>query len=368
MESQAGPGLLVVIVCSPSLHGPARTGRAYPVRTPFAPRRHAMRSFFRSHWKAIVAIVLLVVLAMLTVNPTSALPAPSLATRLHTHVSAIGAVEHNTANPQQLEEAAAYIEGVLGSEGYRVRRQAYDAGGQTVRNIEVSVANVAPGAKPGRIFIIGAHYDSAPGAPGANDNASGASAVLELARLLKDVRPTAGTEIKFVFFVNEEPPWFRGEEMGSMQHARALHEQGEQVEGALILETIGWYSQVRHSQKLPPGLEGRYPDTGNFIAFVGTLESSRLVQDALSAFRNASDFPAHGLAAPAYVQGVTLSDHSSYNRYGYPAIMITDTAFMRYPYYHTAQDTPEKLDYDSMARVVNGLARTITALAAGQRG
>jgi len=333
-----------------------------------------MRTFLRAHWKALVAIALLVVLALFTVTPGAAVsPRPSLAMRLQTHVTAIASTEHNTATPAQLEEAARYIENVLQGEGYAIRRQEYRAGGQKVRNIEVSVANLEAHRKPARIFIVGAHYDSAPGAPGANDNGSGTAAVLELARLLKDMRPSQGTEVKFVFFVNEEPPWFKGEEMGSMQHARKLHDEGQKVEGALVLETIGWYSQRRNSQKLPSGMEGRYPDTayadvGNFIAFVGTLESSRLVQDALSAFRAASDFPAHGLAAPAYVQGVTFSDHSSYKRFGYPAIMITDTAFMRYPYYHTAEDTPDKVDYDSTARVVQGLARTITALAAGAQG
>ena len=336
-----------------------------------------MRTFLRAHWKALVAIAILVVLALFTVTPGAAVSQPSLALRLRSHVTAIASTEHNTATPVQLEAAARYIEDVLQDEGYAIRRQEYKAGGQKVRNIEVSVANVDAGKKPARIFIVGAHYDSAPGAPGIladspNDNGSGTAAVLELARLLKDMRPSQGTEVKFVFFVNEEPPWLsgelRGEEMGSMQHARKLHAEGQKVEGALVLETIGWYSQRRHSQQLPPGMEGRYPDTGNFIAFVGTLESSRLVQDALSAFRAASDFPAHGLAAPAYVQGVTFSDHSSYNRFGYPAIMITDTAFMRYPYYHTAEDTPDKVDYDSTARVVQGLARTITALAAGAQG
>jgi Zn-dependent M28 family amino/carboxypeptidase len=332
---------------------------------------HAMRTFFRDHWKAIVAIILLVLLALFTVNPSAAIPEPSLAERLRAHVTTIASSEHNTATPAELEAAARYIEHALKTDGYRIRRQEYKAGGphgsHLVRNIEVSVANVAPNARPARIFIIGAHYDSAPGAPGANDNGSGTAAVLELARLLKDMRPSQGTEVKFVFFVNEEPPYFMGEEMGSMQHARKLHEEGQKVEAALILETIGYYSNARRSQKLPPGLEGRYPDTGNFIAFVGTLESSRLVQDSLAAFRSVSDFPAHGLAAPAYVQGVTLSDHSSYKRFGYPAIMITDTAFMRYPYYHTAEDTPDKIDYQSTARVVSGLARTITALAGGAR-
>jgi Zn-dependent M28 family amino/carboxypeptidase len=334
-----------------------------------------MRTFFRDHWKALVAIILLVLLALFTMNPSAAIPEPSLAERLRAHETAIASTEHNTATPAELEAAARYIENALHAEGYRIQRQEYQAGGphgpHLVRNIEVSIANVAPNARPARIFIVGAHYDSAPGAPGANriDNVSGSgtAAVLELARLLKDMRPSQGTEVKFVFFVNEEPPWFMGEEMGSMQHARKLHAEGQKVEAALILETIGYYSNTRRSQKLPPGLEGRYPDTGNFIAFVGTLQSSRLVQDSLAAFRNVSDFPAHGLAAPAYVQGVTLSDHSSYQRFGYPAIMITDTAFMRYPYYHTRDDTPDKIDYESTARVVSGLARTITALAGGAR-
>jgi Zn-dependent M28 family amino/carboxypeptidase len=131
---------------------------------------------------------------------------------------------------------------------------------------------------------------------------------------------------------------------------------------------MGYYTDTPGSQQLPSSLEGRYPDTGNFIAFVGTLESSKLVREALAAFRAASDFPAEGLAAPAHTTGVTLSDHTSYERHGYPALMITDTAFMRYPYYHTAEDTPDKLDYDSMARVVTGLEKTIRAIAGAARG
>jgi hypothetical protein len=322
-----------------------------------------MRKFARSHWKIVIAILLAIALATLTMETDSATPTPDLPARLRTHVEAIASEEHNTATPRQLEQAARHIEASLQGYGYRPHRQEYTAGAQKVRNIEVSVSNTAPGAKPERIFIVGAHYDSAPGAPGANDNGSGTAAVLELARLLKTMQPSRGTEVKFVFFVNEEPPWFMGEEMGSMQHARALKQAGHKVAGALILETIGWYSDTPGSQRLPPGLEDRYPSTGNFIAFVGTLESSALVREALAAFKTHSNFPAEGLAAPAHVMGVTLSDHASYNRYGYPALMITDTAFLRYPYYHTAQDTPDKLDYASMARVVKGLGRTIEALA-----
>lgn len=323
----------------------------------------AMRKFARTHWKILIAILLAIALATLTLETDSATAAPHLSARLRAHVQAIASEEHNTATPRALEQAARHIETTLAGYGYTPRRQEYQAGGQKVRNIEVSVSGVDEGRRPDRIFIVGAHYDSARGAPGANDNGSGTAAVLELARLLKTMQPARGTEVKFVFFVNEEPPWFMGEEMGSMQHARELKQAGHNVEGALILETIGWYSDAPGSQKLPPGLEKHYPTTGNFIAFVGTLESSALVRQALAAFKAGSDFPAQGLAAPAHVMGVTLSDHSSYNRHGYPALMITDTAFLRYPYYHTAEDTPDKLDYASMARVVQGLARTIESLA-----
>jgi Zn-dependent M28 family amino/carboxypeptidase len=152
------------------------------------------------------------------------------------------------------------------------------------------------------------------------------------------------------------------EGMGSWRHARDLRERGQKVEAALILETIGYYSDKKNSQRYPPGLARFYPNAGNFIAFVGTLESAALVRQALAAFRASATFPAEGLAAPAFVEGVTLSDHSSYKRFGYPALMITDTAFLRYPYYHTAQDTPDKLDYTSMARVVAGLAKAIEAM------
>jgi hypothetical protein len=271
---------------------------------------HAMRTFFRDHWKALVAIVLLVLLALFTVSPSAAIREPSLAARLRTHVAAIAPHDHDMATPAELEAAARYIENALATEGYRVRRHA---------TIEASISNVAPHAKPARIFIVGAHYDPA----GADDNGSGAAAVLELARLLKDMRPSHGTEVKFVFFAGEN---------GDPDAAS--------------------------------------PDAGNFIAYVGTLESARLVQDALSAFRAVADSPVHGLAAPAYVQGVTLSDHSSYERFGYPAVIITDTAFIRYPYYKmkdSAESPPDKPDYGSTARVVSGLAHTIAALAGAAR-
>ncbi|WP_426211902.1 M28 family peptidase [Massilia sp. TWP1-3-3] len=315
-------------------------------------------------------IKLIFILAVLVIATMAAAPTPpSLDARLAHHVGRVATVEHNTGKPAALEDAATYIETTLAALGYNVRRQQYGYNGQTVRNLEVSLINSAGRKAPDRIFIIGAHYDSAPGAPGANDNGSGSgtAAVLELARMLKGIHLSQGTELKFVFFVNEEPPYFGGRGMGSWQHASDLRARGQPVAAALILETVGYYSQAGGSQRYPPGLENRYPNTGNFIAFVGTQASSELVRKALAAFKAASPFPAEGLAAASYVEGVTWSDHTSYNRHGYPAIMITDTAFLRYPYYHTADDTRDKLDYPSMARVVEGLAKVIEGIAAPVR-
>ena len=312
-----------------------------------------MRNFFHSYWKVVLALILLILLAALFLRPGPASAAQALAERLEQHAGAIGAQERNTRTPRSLESAAVYIEKSLAEAGYRSTRQEYAAGGGRVRNIEASIGNVAQGRRPERIFIVGAHYDAAQGAPGVSDNGSGTAAVLELARLLHTMRPSAGTEVRFVFFVNEEAPWFMGEEMGGMVHPA---------------ETTGYHTDSAVSRQLPAGLEGEYPDTGNFIAFVGTLESSQRVREALAAFKAASDFPTEGLAAPAHTIGVTLSDHTGYARDGYPALMITESAFMRYPYYNTAEDTPEKFDYERMARVVTGLEKTIRALAGAARG
>lgn len=285
----------------------------------------------------------------------------SMAQNLERHVRAIASSEHNTAHPKALEASARYIESTLSALGLKVARQEFKADGQTVRNIEVVLGSGKPAQ---RVFIVGAHYDSAPGAPGANDNGSGSAALLELARLFKPLQLNAGTELRLVFYVNEEPPFFTGPDMGSMRHAKAMREQKQPIKGVWILETIGHYSKARNSQRYPPGLEKLFPDTGDFLAIVSTTESKQLVDRTLAAFKAASDFPAQGLAAPSSMAGVTLSDHASYIRYGFPALMFTDTAFMRYPHYHTAQDTPDKVDYASLAQVVQGLSKAIPALMA----
>ena len=288
----------------------------------------------------------------------------AMAQRMRGHVQAIASREHNTANIHALDQAAVYLETALSEMGYRVHNQPYEAGGRRVRNLEVSVGSSAPGKAPERIFIVGAHYDSARGAPGANDNGSGTAALLEIARILKDYAPAAGTEIKLVFYTNEEPPYFHREGMGSRVHARDLRKRGQNVEAAFSIETIGYYSDEEGSQKYPIGaLRLLYPSAGDFVAVIGTLESASLVRSTSAAMRKHLTMPLEGLASPAFVPGVTWSDHSSYVEYGYKAVMITDTAIMRYPHYHTQQDTPDKLDYGKMARIVGAVVPMVIGLA-----
>jgi Zn-dependent M28 family amino/carboxypeptidase len=221
-------------------------------------------------------------------------------------------------------------------------------------------------ARPSEIVVVGAHYDSVPESPGANDNASGVAGVIEIARELRGKRPER--TVKLVAFVNEEPPFFFFGEMGSGVYARAARLRGDDIRVMLSLEMLGCYSDEVRSQAYPPLLRFFYPATGNFIAFVSNLRSRRVLEDVVRAFRRGSDFPAEKLASPGIVPGVAWSDQLSFWREGYPAVMVTDTAFYRYRHYHLATDTPEKLRYPEMARVVAGLARAVTTLAGAAAG
>jgi Zn-dependent M28 family amino/carboxypeptidase len=270
--------------------------------------------------------------------------------------------ERHIHRPAALHAAEAYIRRAFEALGHAVARQAYAAGGVESANLEIAIAG---NVRAGEIVLAGAHYDTVPGSPGADDNASGVAAVLELARLLRETR--APRTIRLVAFVNEEPPFFSTGEMGSRVYARAARARGDDIRVMLSLEMLGCYSDAPGSQAYPPLLSRFYPDRGDFIAFVSNLRSRRALNAAFGAFKAASDFPAERLAAPAFVPGVGWSDQVSFWREGYRALMVTDTAFYRYRHYHGRGDTPEKLDYARMARVVEGLAATLVALAGGAR-
>ena len=285
----------------------------------------------------------------------------ALAVALGRHIGTIAAREHNVVHYDELEKAARYIEATLASAGYAVGRQEFVADGKTVRNIDATI-EPADASDP-EVIVVGAHYDSVRGSPGANDNGSGTAAALELARLLRDLGGTSNKRIRFVLFVNEEPPYFRTEAMGSLNYARALAQRRERVVAMYSLETIGFYSSEPGSQAYPAPFGLIFPDRGDFVAFVGLLGSRALVHETIRSFRSHTSFPSIGGVAPGFVPGIAWSDHWAFAEQGFQAVMITDTAPFRYPHYHRPSDTPDKVDTDSLARLVKGIERVIRDLA-----
>ena len=266
--------------------------------------------------------------------------------------------ERNMQHLDALNKAADYIRQTLEAREYQVAEDTYEVNGQKLRILYTTLA----GSKnPTRPFVVGAHYDSVTGSPGANDNASGVAAVLELARILKTDIP--GRPIVLAFFPNEEPPYFQTKDMGSLRFAKGFHQGIERFHGMMSIETIGYYSDQPGSQKYPSFISSMYPSTGNFIGFVGDTKSREMVKTAIAEFRLKTHFPAEGASLPGAIEGIDWSDHWSFWQIGVPAIMVTDTAVFRYPHYHQAADTPDKLDYDRMARVVLGLKRVVLKLA-----
>jgi Zn-dependent M28 family amino/carboxypeptidase len=275
---------------------------------------------------------------------------PSQRLRRHVYVLSQEIGERNIHLPEALHAAEGYIAGCWRGQGYTVERQAYRVEGVRSANLEITCPGTSGCAG---LILLGAHYDSVPGSPGADDNASGVAALLELSRLLKD--DPAALAVRLVAFTNEEPPYFFTHRQGSMVYARRARERGDDIRLMLSLEMLGCYSDQPGSQRYPPLLRRFYPDRGDFIALVSNLRSRRQLRRFAAAFRAASDFPCEHAAIPAWVPGVAWSDHLSFWRHGYRALMVTDTAFYRYRWYHTGGDTPEKLDYPRLARVTAAL-------------
>jgi hypothetical protein len=264
--------------------------------------------------------------------------------------------ERNMWHYVQLNAAADFIENSFSRAGFHPRRDSYELRGQACHNIEVEI----PGTRP-EILLIGAHYDSVFGSPGANDNGSGVAATLALARRFAGAK-TKHT-LRFVAFVNEEPPYFLSDEMGSFIYAGRCKTRGDKISTMISLETIGYFSDAANSQTYPsPGLGIFYPKVGNFIGFVGNVHSRALLRRVIGLFRKHAKIPSEGAALPSFIPGVSWSDQWSFWRNGYPAIMVTDTAPFRYPYYHSANDTPDKLDYDRFTLVVSGMEKVIEDL------
>jgi hypothetical protein len=275
---------------------------------------------------------------------------------LHRLAGEIG--ERNVVAYAELRASADFVQSSLEGAGYRVERQGFEAFGRRCDNL---VAERRGTVAPDDVVVVGAHYDSVEGSPGANDNGSGAVALLALARAFSGAHPEK--TLRFAAFVNEEPPHFLENTMGSRVYAKACRARGERIVAMLSLETIGYYSREEGSQRYPMRAIGlAYPTAGDFIAFVGNVASRALVRRAVASFRAEASFPSEGAALPGWVPGVGWSDHSSFWEVGYPALMVTDTAPFRYPHYHQPSDTPDRVDYDSLARVVSGLVRVVADL------
>ena len=297
---------------------------------------------------------------MRSAAPSAITGAHPAAPRLRAHVQMLAGTigERNLWRYEALNRAAAYISAQLGTHGYTPRHQTFEVSKVPVSNIEATLPGAA---RPDEVVVVGAHYDSVAGCPGANDNATGVAAVLELAHRFSQ-RAQART-VRFVAFVNEEPPFFQTAQMGSVVYANAAKARGERVSGMLSLETMGYYSNEKGSQQYPAPIAMLYPDVGNFIGFVSNVGSAPLLLKARRAFKARTPFPLQSAAVPAAIPGVGWSDHWAFWQAGYSAMMVTDTAPFRYPWYHTVQDTPDKIDYDKLAHVVDGLEAVIESIA-----
>ncbi len=269
---------------------------------------------------------------------------------------AVAIGERNVFRPAALDAAARWIEAELATAGYAPTRQTYEVSRTACSNIEAEIRGDR------EVVVLGTHYDSVAGSPGANDNATGVAATLALARRFAGRAPRR--TLRVLFFVNEEPPWFQTGDMGSLRYARRCRERGDDVVAMASLETLGCFLDGAETQRYPiRGLDLIYGDWGNFTGFVGDVASRELVREALGLFREHARIPSEGIALWEGVPGVGWSDHWAFWQCGYRAIMVTDTAPFRYPHYHRPTDTPDRLDYDGLARVVEGLLPVVATLA-----
>lgn len=278
--------------------------------------------------------------------------------RLRETVSALaGRIgERSVFRPEALALARDYLRAELVRIGYEPRLQGYRVGERMVCNVVAERAGTDAGAPP---LVLGAHYDTAPGTPGADDNASGVAALLATAADLRASKSRAS--VRFVFFANEEPPFFQTIDMGSWRYAQELKRKQERILGMLSLEMLGFYSTEPKTQSYPPGVGWLYPSQGDFIALVGDLKSIPFVRRVKAAL---GGFPLECACLPRWVPGIDFSDHWSFWESGYAAAMLTDTAFYRNAHYHLPTDTPELLDYPRLAALTSAIAKAALTLTA----
>jgi Zn-dependent M28 family amino/carboxypeptidase len=288
----------------------------------------------------------------------------NLVERLRWHVDRLAGLigPRHVARPQALEATVALIERELTDSGYVVERQVYCAAGAEVANLIVEIAGTA---RPAEIVVVGAHYDTVPSTPGADDNASAVAVLLEVARLMRDW--ASWRTVRFVAFPCEEMPHFHTHEMGSQVYAKQCRARGDRIVGMLCLEMVGFYTTELGVQQLPPGiprfLRFAFPRRGDFLAAVGNFRSWRLLRKFRRGFKRAVRFPLFSIVLPEWIPDIRRSDNASFWDQGYPALMLTDTSYLRNPHYHLPTDMPDTLDYERMAQVTRGVLGGVVELA-----
>lgn len=326
-------------------------------------------------WLLSIGLALLVIGWFLLVMPGSTFqgePPPltetqqNLRERLQDHVEYLAGTigERNTEHTGSLTRTTDYIQSQFQDMGLIPRRLEYNVDDDSsfkgpFVNVEVEIHGTT---RADEILVIGAHYDTAWPTPGADDNASGVAALLEIARHFADQR--FARSVRLVAFANEESPHFDTDRMGSRIYARQADRRNDDIIGMFSLEMLGYYDNRPGSQTFPRLIEPFYPDRGDFIAFVANVKSRGLLRDAIGEFRRHAGIASYGIAAPpSLVPDIRRSDHAMFWPLGIQAVMVTDTAGFRNPHYHRHSDLPETLDYAAMTRVVDSLATTFSTLA-----
>lgn len=274
-------------------------------------------------------------------------------------VEALAAIDppRNAEHPESLERAASFIAARMSAAGLTPELQAFDA--ESVRYHNVSALH---GTGDRARVVVGAHYDVFGPNPGADDNASGVAALLHVASKLSSRQ--LPVDVELVAYALEEPPHFRSESMGSAHHARALADAGVEVIGMLSLEMLGYYTDAPNTQEFPdPGLARFFPTTGNFIAVLARTQDAAMLERVRAAIDGANDLRAFALSGPPELAGLDQSDHLNYWSQGFPAVLITDTAFFRNPHYHKPTDRPETLDYVRLEKAADGVHAAVIDLA-----
>ena len=286
-------------------------------------------------------------------------------TKLRLHVDRLSGLigPRYLQKPKTITATIGYIEGQWANMGYASSRECYDALGDKATNIIVEQVGCR---RPEEIILLGAHYDTVYSTPGADDNASAVAVLLEVGRLLREHQ--SDRTIRYVAFACEEPPYFNVDAMGSQHNARQSRLRGDKILGMLCLEMVGYYTDAANSQRVPPlipkWLRRFFPHRGNFLAAVGNMPSWKLCWRFRRGFkRGARSMPLFSICLPEKIREIRLSDNSSFWDQGYPALMLTDTSFLRNPNYHRASDTPDTLDYQRMTEVTLGVASALRYLA-----